>query len=93
MAVPVGSYFLAYNIFPEVYQAHWTSKVPFSSGERAVTGQGGTQHIGEKAADGVAHVVFLRRWVPDEVEKIRNREFSDLRKGCEQEINSIAYEF
>ena len=22
MAVPVGSYFLAYNIFPEVYQAH-----------------------------------------------------------------------
>lgn len=40
MAVPVGSYFLAYNIFPEVYQAHWTSKAPFSGGERAVAGQG-----------------------------------------------------
>jgi hypothetical protein len=34
---------------------------PFSGGERAVAGQGITQYIEEKAADGVAHVVFSCR--------------------------------
>lgn len=60
-AVPVRSDFYSITQFPEVYHVHGITTPPFSGSERAVTGQGGTQHIGEKAAVCVAHVVFLRR--------------------------------
>ncbi|EIW8625757.1 hypothetical protein B6J61_06440 [Klebsiella pneumoniae] len=46
-------------------------------------GRGAIQHIEENAADGVAHIVFLRRCAPVRLWKIRNREFSDLRRNAE----------
>jgi hypothetical protein len=61
MAVPVRSDFLAYHRFPEVYHGQGITTPPFSGGERAVAGQGITLYIEEKAADGVAHVVFSCR--------------------------------
>lgn len=50
MAVSGRSDFFAYNNFPEVYHGQGISKAAFSGGERPVTGQGGTQHIGSLTA-------------------------------------------
>jgi hypothetical protein len=40
MAVPAGSDFLHIYRFPEVYHGQGITTLPFSGGERAVTGQG-----------------------------------------------------
>ncbi len=48
--VPVRSDFSRITKFPEVYHGQGISKAAFSGGERAVTGRGGTQHIGSLSA-------------------------------------------
>jgi hypothetical protein len=79
MAVSGRSDFPAYNNFPEVYHAHGISKAPFSGGERAVTGRGGTQHIASSQLRTPLHLVSgpLRAGG----KKIRNSQKPDLRGG------------
>jgi len=78
-AVPAGSDFPAYHNFPEVYHGQGITAPPFSGGSGRSRGRGLTQHMEEKTAGKVAHLVFTRRSAPEAGKKIRNSGFSDLR--------------
>ena len=81
MAIPVGSEFLAYNNFPEVYHGEGISKAAMFASARRIAGQGRDTICSTMAAYTVVHLVFLRRSTPEVRKKIRNSGFSDLKRN------------